>query len=154
MANWCSNTVVFEASKTVLKKLEIYFNRMAKKELKEKLGQLPDFKTDDSGYLFSIRWEEGVLYFETKWGPNADVIKAIADHFKTDFIHSYDEPMMQVYGEVHYKDSTIRVIELENEDYDLFDYDEEKETYFFENNYYDSEYEILDILMDRKKQAK
>lgn len=94
MPNWCSNCVQFEGSATTITKMEKYFSQMAKKEKKENKGQLPEYANEQNGWLFEIRWEDGVLNYETRWAPNADVIKLIADHFKVSFIHSFDEPMM------------------------------------------------------------
>ena len=43
MANWCSNTVVFEGKPEAIEQIQKLFKLMAEQELKENCGQLPDF---------------------------------------------------------------------------------------------------------------
>ena len=66
MPNWCLNTVIFTGSKGKLTKLKRFFTDLRKKELKENQGQLPEFFMESPGFLFEIRWEDGVLYYDTK----------------------------------------------------------------------------------------
>ena len=151
MANYCSNIVQFEGDGEKLKQLQKFFEALAAKETKERQGQLPAFVQLRSGYLFSIRWENDLLYYETKWAPNIEMLIAIADHFETGFTHSFDEPGMQVHGEAVYKDGNITVIDLNTEDYALLRYDREKDNWIFEGATYESDFEILEILLERKK---
>lgn len=155
MANWCSNTVEFIGEHSQFEYLEVLFTAIAAKEKKEGKGQLPLFVNErDSGYLFDTRWEGGILYYETKWSPNFEVMKRIAEHFSIGFIHSYAEPGNMVYGEATYKDGVFTDVFLESEDYGLCGYDEESDTYCFEGNTYESNDEILEILLERKKAIK
>lgn len=70
MANWCYNIVSFEGETTAIKELQTLFEKLARQEEKQHYGQLPKFRRAEDGYLFSIRWEDGTLYYETKWSPN------------------------------------------------------------------------------------
>ncbi len=36
-------------------------------------------------WLYEIRWEEDVLYFESSWNPLMNVLKQVADYFTVDF---------------------------------------------------------------------
>ncbi len=65
MANWCSNTVQFEGDTQQLDALQELFINLAERQRIENVGQLPDFINVVKGYFFDIRWEEGVLYYET-----------------------------------------------------------------------------------------
>lgn len=150
MPNWCSNTILFNGKQSQLKKIQRLFEGMERKEQKENRGQIPDFIKSDTGYFFNIRWEEGTLYYETRWGPNTDIAIGIADHFKVDFTLWFDEPMMMVYGRAEYRDKINTLTELDNEDFDLYEFDEENDNWKFEGEIYDSEYEIKDILLERK----
>jgi hypothetical protein len=154
MANWCSNTVEFIGEHSQFEYLEILFEAMASKEKKEEKGQLPAFTHFDRGFLFDIRWEDGVLNYETKWVPNTEVLVAIADHFKVGFIYSYAEPGMSIFGETTYKDDILTDIFLDDDDTRQYEYDELADTYRFENQEYESSDEILDILLERKKAIK
>lgn len=154
MANWCSNIIQFEANASTMQNLADLFTAMAAKEIKEGCGQLPSFIQTGDGYLFDIRWEDGVLYYATKWGPNPEVIQAIAAHFNIDGSHFFEESMMQVYGEITYTAGVVIVTALEPEDYELFSYDEETDMYHFEGETYESDSDILEILLARKKARK
>ncbi|RWY48340.1 DUF1281 family ferredoxin-like fold protein [Mucilaginibacter gilvus] len=154
MANWCSNTVEFIGEHSQFEYLEVLFTAMAAKEKKECKGQLPAFVNEkDTGYLFETRWEGGILYYETKWSPNFGVMKHIAEHFRIGFIHRYAEPGNMVYGEASYKDGVFTDVFLQPVDYDLCGFDEDTDTYTFEGNTYESNDEILEILLERKKEA-
>ena len=120
MANWCSNTVEFIGEHSQFEYLEVLFTAIAAKEKKEGKGQLPLFVNErDSGYLFDTRWEGGILYYETKWSPNFEVMKRIAEHFSIGFIHRYAEPGNMVYGEATYKDGVFTDNFLASDDYEL-----------------------------------
>lgn len=149
MPNWCSNNVIFEGKPSQVKKIQRLFKALAVKEAKESRGQLPDFINMDSGYFFSIRWEETTLQYETRWAPNTDILIAIADHFEVEFTHEFDEPMMMIFGKSEYRDKCISVTELDD-DRDKYDYDEENDNWIFEGQVYESDYEIKEILLERK----
>jgi hypothetical protein len=112
MANWCNNTVEFIGEHSQFEYLKILFEAMTSKEQKERKGQLPAFTDFDRGFLFNIRWQNGVLNYETKWTPNTEVLIAIANHFKVGFIYSYCESGMSIFGETTYKDGILTDIYL------------------------------------------
>jgi hypothetical protein len=151
MANWCFNTVEFIGEHSQFEQLEKLFNKMKKKEEKERKGQLPDFVHSDDGYFFECSWEGGILYYNTRWAPNTDNLKKTADHFGVGFTLSYAETGNLVYGEASYKDGILTDVCLDNEDFDLYEFDEEQDTYLFEGNHYESSDEIMKILLQRKK---
>ena len=151
MANWCSNTVQFEGTAKQLKQLEQLFEAMAALEEKEGCGQLPDFIHEKTGYFFSTRWEEDVLYYETKWSPNTDKLIEVANYFNVGFTQSYEESGMLIFGEAWYKDGSVTIIELDDDDFDSFSYDDQREDWVFEGEHYESDYEIKEILLERKK---
>jgi hypothetical protein len=153
MANWCSNTVEFIGEHSQFEYLKVLFTAMAAKEKKEGKGQLPAFTEEGNGYLFEIRWEDGILYYETKWSPNTAVMVKIAEHFKVGFIHSYAEPGNGVFGEATYKDGSLTDVSLEWSDTDLYQFNEDTDLYTFEGSEYESGDEINEILLERKKQA-
>jgi hypothetical protein len=151
MANWCSNMVEFIGEHSQFEGLGKLFKAMAAKEKKERKGQLPDFAEGDKGYLFDVRWEDGILYYETKWSPNIEVIVAIAGHFKMGFCYSYSEPGNCVYGETNYRNGVLTDVALDWDDIALYEFDEETDSYRFENQNYENSEEILEILLERKK---
>ena len=49
MANWCSNTVVFEGKPETITAIQELFQSMKEKEEKSEEGQLPKFISKDNG---------------------------------------------------------------------------------------------------------
>lgn len=86
------------------------FKQLAEKEHRENKGQLPDFITVDEGHFFEIWTLGNVLNYETRWSPNTNILKEIADHFHLTFYHEFAEPMNGVYGKVHYADGVLAYI--------------------------------------------
>lgn len=95
MANWCSNTIVFEGEPEAIEQIHQLFKSMAEKQQKENCGQLPDFVEDSNGgYFFDIYQDDdvtGIFQYETKWSPNIEVVQAIAEHYNVNFSQDYEE---------------------------------------------------------------
>ena len=155
MANWCSNSVAFEGNETALEQVKLEFIKMQIRENKENCGQLPEFILDKKrGYFFDILLEDGgcIFNYQTRWSPNTEVLTQIAERFNVDFILYYEEIGNQIYGVTIYSSSELTEICLEEEDFEQYDYDEETDTYFFEEENHESDCEILEILLKRKIQ--
>lgn len=154
MANWCSNTVVFEGEPEAIKQIQQLFQTMKTKEEKDEQGQLPDFVPDtDGGYFFNIYWndgDEGIYQYETKWSPNPEVLKKIAEYYKVDFVQDYEEMGNCVYGRTTFADKLLTDIYLNDKEFEQYEFDEEKDSYHFEGEEYDSDCEILETLLERK----
>jgi hypothetical protein len=151
MANWCNNVVWFEADETTMQQIKEMFLQMAKKEIETDCGQLPPFIEEDKDWFFAIRWEaEDTLYYETKWSANTEAVKQIAEHFKVDFTYEYEELGCLVYGKATFENDTLTETCLDSQDFDSYELDEETNTYHFEGKEYDSEWEILETLLERK----
>jgi hypothetical protein len=152
MANWCYNKVNFEGGITIIKELQNLFEALTRKEEKEKCGQLPEFIKSKDGYLFSIRWEDDALYYETRWSPNTEIIQRVADKFGVGFTHFYEELGCLIYGEAIYQNKMLTDIFLDVEDFDKYEELEEDGTWLFEGESFESDCEILEILLERKKE--
>ena len=153
MANWCSNSVAFEGNDTALEQVRLEFIKMQLRENKESGGQLPEFISDkNKGYFFDVSLESGGCNFnyQTRWSPNTEILLLIAEYYKVDFIYYYEEIGTQIYGVTVYSNNELKEICLEEEDFEQYDYQEETDTYFFEEEKYESDYEILEILLKRK----
>lgn len=154
MANWCNNWVVFEGTAEAIKQITQLFKSMAEQEQKDDCGQLPDFVQDTHGdYFYNISQDNesaGVFQYETKWSPNTEAVKQIAEHFKVNFTQDYEELGCLVYGQAIFEDSILKDTCLDSQDFDSYELDEETDTYHFEGKQYDSEWEILDTLLERK----
>ena len=153
MANWCSNSVAFEGNETALEQVKLEFIKMQLRENEENCGQLPKFVSDKNrGYFFDILLEDGdcIFNYQTRWSPNTEILLQIAERFKVDFIYNYGEIGNQIYGVTVYSNNELTEIYLEEEDFEQYDYHEETDTYSFEEENYESDYEILEILLKRK----
>jgi len=151
MANWCSNVVWFETNETTLKKIKELFLQMREKENETNCGQLPTFITEDKDWFFNICWEdEDVLYYETRWSPNIEVVQKIAEHFGVSFTMEYEETGCLVYGRASYTDGMLTDVYLENGDFGKYHFNEDTDTYHFEGETYESDCKILEILLERK----
>lgn len=154
MANWCSNTVVFEGELEAIEQIQQLFKSMAEKQQEENCGQLPDFVEDiKDGYFFDIYQDDdvtGIFQYETKWSPNIEVVQAIAEHYNVSFTQDYEELGNGVCGRAIFSDKLLTDIYLDEEEFEQYEFDEETETYHFEGEEYESDYEILETLLERK----
>ena len=154
MANWCSNTIVFEGNPEAITQIQQLFQTMKEKEEQTERGQLPDFITDENGgYFFNIYWNEGdigMFQYETKWSPNIEVVQAIAEYYHVNFVQDYEEMGNLIYGRAIFSDKLLTDIYLEDEDFDRYQFNEETDTYHFEDEEHESNYEILETLLKRK----
>ncbi len=154
MANWCSNTIVFEGEPEAIEQIQQLFKSMAEKQEKENCGQLPDFVEDSNGgYFFDIYQDDdvtGIFQYETKWSPNIEVIQAIAEHYNVSFTQDYEEMGNCICGRAIFSDKLLTDIYLDEEEFEQYEFDEETDTYHFEGEEYESDYEILETLLERK----
>ena len=151
MANWCNNTVWFEGDTPTIERIQAMFAAMAAKETKEQCGQLPEFIQEQKGWFFNTRWEqEDVLYYETKWSPNTEILQTIADRFGAGFTHEYEETGNLVFGKAIYRNGILTDIALDEDDFNAYEHQEHTDTWLFEDEQYESDYEIMDILLERK----
>ena len=151
MANWCFNTVRFTGEPEQLKKVTLLFLNLQVTQIIDEKGQLPDFVKGNTGHLFDLKMENGELDFCTKWTPNPEVMAQVADYFQLDFTQDYSETANGIYGQFVYKKGVLRDICLEIEDFARYSYDEDKESYLFEGDYYEDDSEILQILLERRR---
>jgi hypothetical protein len=150
MPNWCSNVVMFEGKPATIANIRKLFSRMAKKQQQQNCGQLPPFIKTEQDWFFDIRWENEVLYYETRWAPNTEVLVEIARRYCTGFTHEYEESGNLIFGRAVYRQGVLTDTALDNEDFDLYQYDEVKDSYLFEGSDYLSDTEILETLLERK----
>ena len=154
MANWCSNTVVFEGSLEAIEQIKWLFQAMATKEQQEQKGQLPDWVNQhNGGYFFDLYSDKDnteVFQYQTKWSPNIEIVQEIAKHYKVDFVQDYEEMGNLVYGQATYNNGTLQDIYLEDDDFEQYEYNEETDKYHFEGKIHESDCDILETLLDRK----
>lgn len=67
-----------------------------------------------------------------------------------DFIYDYEESGNLIYGRATFSNNLLTDIYLEGEDFEKYQYYEESGSYHFEGDKYDTDMEILEILLERK----
>lgn len=149
--NWCSHFVQFTGSPESLKEIEWLFRAMSALEKETQQGQRPPFIKNNDGCLCNIDLFDKKVYFETIATPNIDLLTQVADRFQTGFILDYHELGHSIFGEATYDQGKIHDIRLDIEDFEKFNYDLEEQAYMFEGFYYDSDAEILEIMLEMKK---
>lgn len=92
----------------------------------------------------------GTIYYDTKWVPNTDILVQLADQFGVGFVHMYSEFAMGIFGEANYGQGILTDARLDHEDFSRFEYDESG-VYLFEGQSYETDMEILELLLERKK---
>ncbi|MFP9114718.1 hypothetical protein ACLI1A_12320 [Flavobacterium sp. RHBU_3] len=155
MANFCSNRVAFEGNTTAIQQLQALFEGMRKKEEETGKGQLPEFTGLDHGYFLDLYCEEGdigIFQYETRWTPNTEILKVIADHYAVGFTLEYEELGNLVYGRTTYLKGELVDIYLEPEDFDSYELDFDTGTYRFEGQEYEYDCDILETLLERRIQ--
>jgi len=152
MPNWCINDVFFKASDENLQALKELFCKMKTKQKQDLCGQLPPFIEAEAGYFFDIDFEdEDRLHYQTRWKPNIEILQQIADKYNADFFYSYEESGNCIYGEATYENKILTNIFLEWEDFAKYQYCEDEDKYLFEGKLYDSDFEILETMLERRK---
>jgi hypothetical protein len=79
-----------------------------------------------------------------------EIVQEIAEHYKVYFVQDYEEMGNLIYGQARYHNGILQDIYLEDEDFEQYEYDEETDNYLFEDETYNSDTEILEILLERK----
>jgi len=152
MPNWCFNQITFSGSESNLQKMTDLFAELQAEEVKEQCGQKPLFVTTDN-YFFGIQIiNEETIHFESRWSPLIEECTQIAKELNLNFQYTYEECGNQIFGKAIYTegDEEAEVLELESSDYDLFDYDEENDTYNYKGEIYLSDFEILENIWEAK----
>lgn len=151
MANFCENHVTFKGSNENLNQVKLLFNEMEERCLPIDDIDFPFTMQSEDCDMTDINWEDDkTVYFQTWWRPNTDLIMEIADHFELGFDSYYYEPGCQIYGQANYHNRYLSKIELDQNDFAKFSYDDDYSLYIYRRKIYDCEDEILEILLKNK----
>lgn len=140
MANWCTNYL----TSPDIEKLFPWFSNMVNADEGVQIA--------DKGimYLFDVYVGDDFISFETKWTPPLEDVEKLSDKLGIKITHEYYEPGMYIYGTMVCKNGISTITELEESDFNQYYYDEDGDCYVFENEFYESNVEILEILLSRK----
>lgn len=154
MANWCQNWVNFSGEESQINKMKSLFKAMEIKEKEMNEGQIPSFmKEPKQDWFFNIYADEtDTISYETKWSPNTYDLVEIANHFRLSFEHMYEESGNNIFGKAVFTSGNIEpeFFDLDDSDFDLFQYDTENDIYTYEGQEYESNCEILETIFEKK----
>jgi hypothetical protein len=150
MPNWCSNYTTFKGSKENIEALNNAINKAIERETADKQAQTIHSSEVKDGYFFDlynngIEHEELTIFYETRWSPNLDDLALLCKEFGVDADTEFNEDGCQVYGTAKvYSDGTYTDEYVEQEFYNLIDYDEETNLYIYDGIGYEVMHEIIE----------
>ena len=111
MANYCSNSVLFLGDRESVAAVQDLFVKIELHQHMTGTYHLPDFVDAEDGCMWDIYDNDGWLNFETRWFPNTQVLKQIAQHYGLSFISHYSEMMSGIFGEAVYTNGKLTVVD-------------------------------------------
>lgn len=152
MPNWCSNSVVFSADEPTLEKIREMFAEIEQKQQQDEKYHLPDFVTEEKGYMQDIIIDKNRITFETRWVPNIETLLEIANFYQAGFVCKYDEMANGIFGEARYDRSTLVMVNLDMEYFRAVRYDKLQKGYPCGEQVFEYEGDLLDYLLEQKMQ--
>ncbi|HOZ91461.1 MAG TPA: hypothetical protein PLJ18_11565 [Niabella sp.] len=162
MANWCSNHVSVTGDNPNVQAFVNEIIELSLKYRKIEEGVLPEYcEYLKDGYLFfdneiyekettDFSADNPCFNYSTQWSPNLAILKCMAEHHKVNIESEYEEMGMQIYGKWTYNDGIENDVWLEQEDFDLYTEYEENYTYTYKGEVYNSEWEVLELILENK----
>ncbi len=150
MANWCDNIVEFFGEEWAVAMVMQLFEEMKERE-KINPGQLPYFIDSKDGHFCGINISGSKVTYETSWYPNTGVLLTVADHYQVSFRLIFEEHTNCIYGAARYRNRELDELELKYIEYEKYFQNKETGLWHYEGLKYNSEWEILEMLMDRKR---
>lgn len=155
MANMCNNDVTITGKEENVK--AFFAELLQLEEINKTGGALPKYAEEKglTRYLFDIyidqkdNWD-GRFSTQTKWSPPIDEIREMAECHNVDAEMDYEELGNGIYGKWTYAEGNENDIYLDDVDFAKVFWREEEEDCIFEGKEYESEYEPLQVLLERK----
>jgi hypothetical protein len=154
MANWAQNWVNFSGEETQIKALNKMFKAM--KETGDKLneGQLPFFmQKPKQDYFFDIYQDDSeTISYTTRDRANILDLIEVASYFDLNFECTYLELGNKIFGKAIYTsgNSEAKTYDLEDADFELYDFGQDNDRYIYNGEEYESEEEILMDIFKQK----
>lgn len=152
MANWCSNHIEISGGINNVEKVMSLFRDLEIKGQRSNLGQQLPFQSESSDkYFFNTSViDEYRVFYETKWIPIVEELEELSLKYKVKVILEYCELGSFEYGRIVFDKGGILHHYLLQSDFQKYKFLEDKEGYEFEGSIFESEEEILEILLDRR----
>lgn len=148
MANCCFCFLSFDGDENNITRVVELFKENSQASTID--GQL--IVEDQNGWFFDIQVDEYLgIHYWCKWSPNIEQLKKIAVRDKVNFTVQYEEPGMRIYGKAEYRNGYFKEVSLDDNDLDLFEaVDKDYTQWKFRDNLYESDQEIIEILIEEK----
>ena len=159
MANNCYNTILFQGDR-VAECIEFIKSRMPKELSRYDGIYLIDGEQEK--YCFDLTIENNIIDFITEGSPDIYQIDQLALKFGLDYRYDYVEVDGKIFGCVIADSGGMSRFDLNDSHFDQIDYDEENDVYWikdydkendvysFRGKEYESQYDILDILLEEE----
>lgn len=132
------------------------FKVMKQKEKETNFYQFPqeiEETPENSHSMCDIVIDEGqeTLSFLSRWSNPTELLKDMGKHHKVSFRCDFDEGI-HYYGAIFYYHETnsSKEVMLDEKDLAQYSYDDDLDVHFFRDKEWDSDTEILDILLTEK----
>ena len=148
----CSQIVSFSGKEKNVNRVIALFEKMEEACSKTGEGHKPDFvveKQEQCRYMFDINVDGDSINFWSKWSPAIETVRQIAVKFKVNFSLEYEELGCQIFGRATFVDGILTETDLDDSDFESYQ-ETESGVYSFEGEVYESEFEILEKLLERK----
>lgn len=156
MANNCYNYLSFEGTEENVNKVLDMFKALIGEQEQSGLGVLPkevNPDEDKSRYFFDIYINIDCVVFWSKWVAPTEELSIIAQKFNVTITNVVEELGCMIYGvETYYTDGGVSEQYLDEDDFDLIEYNEDGEVIAFkgEPTEVESEAELLEELLSEK----
>ncbi|OOQ58280.1 DUF1281 family ferredoxin-like fold protein [Mucilaginibacter pedocola] len=148
MANTCFNELYFTGDSAKVQRANLFLAGLPRDEW----GGVTIEGTD--GYFQDIGFSRGRFLFGTRWGPQLETARVIADRFGVGFVYDYCEPMMSLYGQARYEKGQACDIRLGQKDFAGVSYLEDDDVYVYQNTHYRSIETLSRLLLQERLQVK
>src|SRR5690606_29944047 len=152
MENWCSNSVQFSGDAGAIHEITWLFRAMSALEKETGQGQRPPFVAGDDGDIHNIDSFEPSICVATRSVPNTHLLGPTAHGYGAGRALDYHQLGCALFGQAEYLQGTLTDIRLGVEDFEQFSYDLKQQAYTYEGLYYDSDAEILEMMLAIKKE--
>jgi hypothetical protein len=151
MANWCVNQVSFVGDPENVLQVVQLFRQITYDQETNKHPEIPGFIKSVQANMVDFAVTQNGIYFRTPWTPAIETVRLIAEHCNVDYVHKYEEPGMQVYGEATCRSGVFNNIFIDRKDNLGIAYDEASENFIFEGRSYSDDWAIMIELLNRKR---
>ena len=152
MANWCSNYVVIHGHDDKVSQVMDEIKRLKTKCDETNHGVTAINEGDEDRYMFDIYIiDDSSFECMSKWAPSINSLRYFATKYGVTIHNRYHEPGMLIYGKWQCDgDGNESDIWLDDEEYEMVEYNDETELYSYNGRESDCDVEFLEEILNNK----